>query len=106
MKYSAAMYYSKPTNSLRRKESPHMKIHARANTLQSLQPSHLKQHIQIHLVASVAIHHHQQVETKVEELATELLNNGALLHADNETKGLILLPFWFKFLLKNYAWLL
>ena len=42
-----------------------MKSHARANTLQSLQPSHLKQHIQIHLVAhSVAIHHHQQVETK------------------------------------------
>ena len=41
-----------------------MKSHARANTLQSLQTSHLKQHIQIHLVASVAIHHHQQVETK------------------------------------------
>ena len=42
-----------------------MKSHARANTLQSLQPSHLKQHIQIHLVAhSVAIHHHQQVKTK------------------------------------------
>ena len=42
-----------------------MKSHARANTLQSLQPSHLKQHIQIHLVAhSVAIHHHQQVEAK------------------------------------------
>ena len=42
-----------------------MKSHTRANTLQSLQPSHLKQHIQIHLVAhSVAIHHHQQVETK------------------------------------------
>ena len=39
-----------------------MKSHARANTLQSLQPSHLKQHIQIHLVEH--IHHHQQVETK------------------------------------------
>ena len=38
-----------------------MKSHARANTLQSLQPSHLKQHFVAH---SVAIHHHQQVETK------------------------------------------